>query len=65
MMGQVKVTKVNGKTFKVWSDFLKKATIAENENGERKILASGSYLRNDLTIRKAIACTFHEPTFRK
>lgn len=64
MKGTIKTTTVCGKTFNVWSDFMKKGTYAEDENGEIKRI-SGSYLSNDLTIRKEIAIRWHMPTFRK
>lgn len=65
MKGTIKTTTVCGKTFKVWSDFMAKGTYAEDENGEIKRIAGGSYLRNDLTIRKEIAIRWHLPSFRK
>lgn len=65
MIGTIKTTTVQGKVYKVWSDFIKRATYAENEEGEVKMLAGGTYLSNDLTIRKAIATVYGLETFRK
>lgn len=56
---------VNGKTFKVWSDFIMRGTFAEDENGTVKQISYSGYIRNDLTVRKAIATAFNLPTFRK
>lgn len=65
MTGTIKTTTVAGKTYKVWSDFIQRATYAENEDGEIKKICGGSYLRNDLTIRKAISYAFQTGTFKK
>ena len=65
MTGTIKITTVAGKTYKVWSDFIQRATYAENENGETKKICGGSYLSNDLSIRKAISYAFQIGTFRK
>lgn len=65
MTGTIKTTTVAGKTYKVWSDFIQRATYAENEAGEIKKICGGSYLTNDLTIRKAISWAFQTGTFRK
>lgn len=65
MKSTIKTTTVAGKTFTVWSDYMKRGTYAEDENGTEKRIAGGSYLTNDLTIRKAIAATFGLATFRK
>ena len=62
----MKTTTVNGITFEVWSDFIKRGTFARNtETGEEKAISLGGYIRNDLTVRKAIASTYSLPTFRK
>lgn len=65
MIGEIKTTTVQGKVYKVWSDFKMRATYSENEAGEVKMLAGGTYLSNDLTIRKAIATVYGLETFRK
>lgn len=65
MRSNIKTTQVAGKTFTVWSDYIKRGTYAADENGTEKRIAGGSYLGNDLTIRKAIAASFQLPTFRK
>lgn len=66
MKSNIKATTVMGIEFEVYSDFMKKGTYATNKaTGETKCIAGGSYLRNDLTIRKAIACMFRLESFRK
>lgn len=65
MKGQIRVTAVAGKQYKVWSDFIARATFAENENGEVKKLCGSGYIHNDLTVRKAIACAWRLGSFRK
>lgn len=65
MKGTVRTTTVNGKEFKVWGDFIKRGTMAEDENGVVKQISYSGYVSNDLTVRKAIALTFGLPTFRK
>ena len=42
-----------------------RGTVAVAEDGTEKLIAGGSYLRNDLTIRKAIAAAFGHKTFRR
>lgn len=65
MRSNEKETTVAGKRFKVWSDFIKRGTYAEDENGNEKRICGGGYINNDLTIRKAIAAAYGLPTFRK
>ena len=65
MTGTIKTTTVAGKTYKVWSDFIQRATYASNEAGETRRIHGGGYLRNDLTIRKAISYAFKTGTYRK
>ena len=65
MKTNTKTTTVAGKTYTVWSDYIKRGTFAADENGTEKRIAGGSYLNNDLTIRKAIAAAFGLKTFRK
>lgn len=65
MTGTVRTTTVQGKEYKVWSDFMARATFAENEDGEVKKLSGSGYIHNDLTVRKAIACVWHLDSFRK
>ena len=65
MKSNIKTTTVCGKTFTVWSDFIKRGTYASDENGTEKRIAGGTYLSNDLSIRKAISYAFQLPTFRK
>ncbi len=65
MKGQITMHQVAGKQYKVWSDFIARATFAENEEGTVKKLSSSGYIHNDLTVRKAIALMFDLPTFRK
>ena len=56
---------VNGKTFRVWADYLIRGMCAEDERGNIKKIYGGGYLSNELSIRKAIAASFGLPTFRK
>lgn len=65
MAGTIHMTTVEGKTYKVWSDFIARATYAEDESGVKKSIREGGYLSNDLAIRKAIATRFNHKTFRK
>ena len=65
MDGKIEITTVEGKTYKHWSDFIKRGTFAEDENGHVKCIKSSGYLGNDLSIRKAIAVAFGHNTFRK
>ena len=66
MKGTIRTTTVNGTIYEVWSDFIERATFAKNtETNEVKAISSSGYIKNDLTVRKAIACVFHLSTFRK
>lgn len=65
MTGTVRTTTVQGKTYEVWSNFNDRCTYAKNEEGETKAISSSGYIRNDLTVRKAIAIHFGLDSFRK
>ena len=67
MKGTVKTIKMNKqtRTFKVWSDFIKRATFAKDENGTIKCIHDCGYIKNELSIRKAIANAFGLESFRK
>ena len=65
MKGTIRETTVNGKKFKFWSDFMARATFAEDEAGNVKQLSGSGYIHNDLTVRKAIAAVYKLKTFRK
>lgn len=66
MTSNVTTATVNGKTFQVWSDYIKRGTFARcEETGEVQMLCGGGYIHKDLTVRKAIANAFGLPTFRK
>ena len=65
MKGQIRTTTIAGKQYKVWSDFIARATFAEDESGTIKAISTSGYIHNDLTVRKAIACVFGLSTFRK
>lgn len=54
MKGNVRNIEVNGRQFKVWSDFIERGTFAENENGEVKQLKGGGYISAERTVKKAI-----------
>lgn len=58
-------TTVNGKSYKVWSDYIMRGTYAQNEDGEVKCIKSSGYVSNDLSVRKAIMYAFRLETFRK
>ena len=65
MTGQIRTTTVEGRTYKVWSDFVARGTFAEAEDGTVKQISSSGYIHNDLTVRKAIAVQFKLKSFRK
>ena len=65
MTGTKKTTTVGGRTYTYWSDFMDRSTYAQDDAGNVKRICGGSYLRNDLTARKAIAVAFQLPSFRK
>ena len=65
MKSTVKVITVLGKEYKVWSDYVMRATYAEDETGCIKMIKSSGYLKNELSVRKAIAATFGLESFRK
>lgn len=56
---------VQGKTYKVWSDFIDRSTYAENEEGEIKRIHGNGYIHNELTVRKAIAASYGLKSFRR
>lgn len=58
-------TTVNGKEYKVWSDYIARGTFAENEDGEIKQISYSGYISKDLTIRKAIANAWNLNSFRR
>lgn len=65
MTGRIYETQVNGQTFEYWADFIQRGMFAKAEDGTVKMIHGSGYISNDLTVRKAIACTFGLPTFRK
>lgn len=66
MTGTIHTTTVNGTEYTYWSDFIARGTFAKNsKTGEVKQISSSGYIHNDLTVRKNIAWSFGEPTFRK
>ena len=65
MKSELKNVIVNGKEYKVWSDYRTRKTYAEDDNGEIKAIRSNGYLSNELSIRKAIAIYFRLASFRK
>lgn len=65
MTGRIIEHTVQGKTYKVWSDFIDRATYAENEAGEIKRIHGNGYIHNELTVRKAIAASYGLKSFRK
>jgi len=66
MTGTKTYHKVDGRTFMVWSDFVMRATYAQEIGSmEMRRIHGGGYLSNELSIRKAIANTFGLKSFRK
>ena len=65
MKSRIELVTVQGKEYKVWSDYIKRGTFAEDENGTVKCIKGSGYLSNELSIRKAIACCFGLSSFRK
>jgi hypothetical protein len=61
----IREAQVAGQKFTVWSDFIARATFAENADGVMKAIRTSGYIHNELTVRKAIATAFALPTFRK
>ena len=62
---QGKVYTVMGKKYRVWVDFMSRATYAQSEDGELKRIYGGGYITKDLTVRKAIHYAFKTESFRK
>lgn len=58
-------TTVQGETYTVWDNYMKRGTFAQNEAGEVKQIKHSGYITNDLTVRKAIAASFNLKSFRK
>ena len=58
--------RVQGRDYMVWSDFIMRATYAQDLGtlSTRKIHGNG-YIHNDLTVRKAIARAYGLDSFRK
>lgn len=53
-----KTITVNGQDYKVYSDFIARATYAEAQDGTKKALRTSGYLRNEASIKKAIKAIF-------
>lgn len=58
-------TTVQGETYTVWNNYMRRGTFAKNEAGEVKTIKSNGYISNDLAVRKAIANSFNLKSFRK
>lgn len=58
MKANVRNIEVNGRNFKVWSDFIQRGTFAENENGEIKRLCGGGYISAERTVKREIKRVF-------
>lgn len=65
MKSKTTIHTVAGCIYEVWSDYIARATFAQDQDGIIKRISSSGYIRNDLTVRKAIANAFNVPTFRK
>lgn len=59
------ITTVQGETYTVWNNYMRRGTFAKNEAGEVKVIKYSGYLSNDLSVRKAIAASFNLKSFRK
>lgn len=58
-------TTVQGETYTVWNNYMRRGMFAKNEAGEVKQIKSNGYISNDLSVRKAIAAVFNLKSFRK
>ena len=59
-------TQVAGITFSIFTDFnLRGQTAINHATGEERIIKLNGYVRNELSVRKAIAAAFDLPTFRR
>lgn len=58
MKANVRNIEVKGQQFKVWSDFIERATFAESENGETKKIHGCGYIHNERTVKKSIRTMF-------
>lgn len=65
LKGKISETTISGNKYLYWPDMIARGTFAENENGEIKQISWNGYIRNDLTVRKAISREFGLETFRK
>ena len=65
MKTDMKITTVQGRTYKYYSDFIARGTFAEAEDGTVKQISWSGYITNDLTVRKAISNAFGLSSFRK
>ena len=58
-------TTIQGQQYEVWSDFIKRGTLAMNTTtGETKQISYSGYVHKDLTVRKYIASAFRLDSFR-
>jgi len=58
MKANLRNIEVKGQQFKVWSDYIERATFAESESGEIKKLRSSGYIHAERTVKKAIKTMF-------
>lgn len=65
LTGETRNTTVAGKQYNYWSDFTRRGTFAESEDGKIKQIFGSGYVTNDLKVRKQIAIAFRLQTFRK
>lgn len=66
MISKIYTTSIKGVKYTYWADFIERATYAKNEEtNENKIIKSSGYIKNDLSVRKAIAVVFDLDSFRK
>jgi hypothetical protein len=50
---------VKGSEYKIYSDFIKRATFAIAPDGTEKMIYGGGYISNPTTVRKAVKAAFN------
>ena len=58
MEANVRNIEVSGRNFRVWSDFIKRGTFAQDDKGEVKQLSGSGYISAERTVKKAIRRMF-------
>ena len=55
---RAQVMEYKGHSFKVWSNFIERATYAENEDGEVMKLSGSGYIKAQATVRRALRIAY-------